>query len=190
MVLSLFIFRGKAYQTHLLSIFILHKTKMSTPTPLSFILSQQIISKIGGSISCIGSIYIIQDVLRSPDRRSKSIYHRLMIGLSTMDILLSFFQYVLSSWPMPRESYLWAVGNMASCTTVAFIDRVGHFGSPLYNCSLASFYSLRLKYNWPDHRMKKAEKWFHVVPCSISVLISIIQLCIKSLGPSFAGVCT
>ncbi len=147
-------------------------------------LIRQIILRVNGTISCIGSVYIIQDVLRHPDKRSKSIYHRIMIGLSTMDILLSFFAHILSSWPMPRGTYLWAIGTLATCDAAAFISTIGFTGSPLYNCSLASFYALQLKYNWTDGRMKRAEKWFHIVPWSISVLLSILLLCTKSLGPT------
>ncbi len=105
-----------------------------------------------------------------------------------MDISLSLPAHILSSWPMPRGSYLWAVGTATSCEIAAFFSMVGYVGSPLYNCSLASFYTLRLKYNWSDSRMKKAEKWFHIVPWSISVVLSIILLCTKSYGPS-VGYC-
>ena len=133
-------------------------------------LQLQIVAKVGGVISCIGSGYIIQDVLRHPDRRSKSVYHRIMVGLSVMDIFSSIFMFFLGSWPMPKGSYLWAVGNMASCDAAAFISQFGYIGSPLYNCSLATYYSLQLKYNWQDHRMKRIQKWFHTVPRSIPML--------------------
>ena len=151
-------------------------------------LSHQITYKVAGSISCIGSSYIVQDVLRHEDKRSESIYHRIMVGLSIMDLFYSFFVHILSSWPMPKGSYLWAIGNMASCDAVAFLGRIGLSGSPLYNCSLASFYSLQLKYNWPDSRMKRAEKWFHIVPWSISILLSTTGILFtKTLGPNTNG---
>ena len=73
--------------------------------------TQQIIYKIGGSISGVGSIYIIQDVFRHPERRSKSIYQRIMVGLSSTDILFSCSIHVLGSWPMPKGYYSWAVGS-------------------------------------------------------------------------------
>jgi len=152
-------------------------------------LSLQIIYKVGGTISCLGSGYIIQDVLRNPDKRSKSIYHRIMLGLSTMDIFFTFFAFVLGSWPMPKGSFPWAVGSIASCDVVAFIVAVGQLGSPLYNCSLASFYSLQLKCNWTDRKMKKAEKWFHIVPCAFAFLFCVVALCTKSLGPTPSGLC-
>jgi len=152
--------------------------------------THQIIMKVGGSISCFGSGYIIQDVLRNQDKRSTSIYHRIMVGLSTMDILLSFFAFFLGTWPLPKDaSFLWAAGNMQSCEAVGFIAGVGYVGSPMYNCSLASFYLLQLKYNWPDHKMKKVEKWFHIVPCSLALVYSITALCTNTFGPSPSGFC-
>ncbi len=155
----------------------------------SYFYFQQISYKVGGTISCIGSTYIIQDVLRHPDKRSKSIYHRIMVGLSLMDILSSFFTFFLGSWPMPRGApYLWAAGTMALCDAAGFIGWFGVLGSPLYNCSLASFYSLQLKYSWTDHRIRSVEKWFHIVPCSIAFLFSIIAISTKTLGPA-GGYC-
>ena len=133
-------------------------------------LQSQIVFKVGGFISCIGSGYIIQDVIRHPNKRSKSVYHRIMVGLSAMDIFYSFFAFVLGSWPMPKGSWLWAMGNMATCDAAAVIGSFGFIGSPLYNCSLATYYSLQLKYNWQDHRIKKIEKWFHIVPVSYTHL--------------------
>jgi len=107
-----------------------------------------------------------------------------------MDILLSLFAFVLGTWALPKESpILWAVGNMASCEAAAFIAGVGYIGSPLYNCSLVSYYLLLLKYNWPDHKMKKVEKWFHIVPCSLALVYSITALCTNTFGPSPSGFC-
>ena len=151
-------------------------------------LQRQIIFKVTGSISCIGSGYIIQDVLCHPGRRSKSVYHRIMVGLSVMDILFSLCTHILGSWVMPKGSGLWAAGNMTSCNTAAFIMSFGYVGSQLYNCSLATYFSLKLKHNWQDHRIKRIEKWFHIVPCSIALLYSTTALCTKTLGPS-NGVC-
>ena len=89
---------------------------------------------------------------------------------------------------MPKGSWIWAVGNMASCDAVGFIGGVGYLGSPLYNCSLASFFLLKLKYNWDNDRMKQVEKWFHIVPWSLSILYCIVALSTKTVGPG-VGVC-
>ena len=64
-----------------------------------------IIFKVGGSLSCLGSGYVVQDVLRHQDRRCKSHYHRTVLGLSIVDIFYSFFVFVLGPTPMPEGSY-------------------------------------------------------------------------------------
>ena len=150
----------------------------------SLLYAQQIIYKIGGTLSCLGSGYIIQDVFRNTPRGEKNVYQRIMVGLSIMDIFSSFFGFVLGSWPMPKDTdYIWAIGNWASCDVAAFIGILGYTGSSLYNCSLATYYSLKLKYNWQDHRMKRIQKWFHIVPCSIALLYSTTAICTKTFGP-------
>ena len=151
--------------------------------------SLQIAVKIGGSLSCAGSAYILQDVLRNPNKRTKSIYHRIMLGLSTMDILSSFFFFIIGSWAMPEGSWIWAVGNIFTCDIVAFLGFIGHLGSPLYNCSLATFYLLQLKYGWSERKMKAIEKWLHIVPCSGALAGSMFILVTKMFGP-LLGICT
>ncbi len=105
-----------------------------------------------------------------------------------MDILFSFFTFFLGSWPMPKgSSYLWAVGGndtMAFCDAAAFLGWIGFLGSPLYNCSLAAFYSLQLKYNWTDSRMRNVEKWFHIVPWSTAIVFCIVAMSTKTFGPT------
>lgn len=144
--------------------------------------------KIGGTFSCAGSAYIIQDVLRNPIKRSESIYHRLMLGLSIMDILSSFFLWMISSWAMPKGSYLWAVGTLTTCDICGFLGMIGWIGSPLYNCSLATFYLLQLKLYWVERRMKKIEKWLHIVPWVVSLMLATAGLVSKTIGPGY-GYC-
>jgi len=61
-----------------------------------------IIPKIPAVLSIAGSIYIVQNVLRHKDKR-KSIYNRLMLGISISDILASH-AYFLGTWLIPRGS--------------------------------------------------------------------------------------
>ena len=149
----------------------------------------QIVGKIGGALSCVGSAYILQDVLRDPNKRTKSIYHRIMLGLSTMDILSSFFVWFIGSWAMPKGSWIWAAGNIVTCDIAAFLGGIGYVGSPLYNCSLATFYLLQLKYGWSERRMKAIEKWLHIVPCLVTLVVCIYFLATELFGPSL-GICT
>ena len=85
------------------------------------------------------------------------------MGLSTMDILSSFFLWFLGSWAMPKGSWIWTAGNIVTCDIAAAIGGIGYIGSSLYNCSLATFYLLQLKYNWSDRKMKSIENVVNIV---------------------------
>ena len=142
-----------------------------------------ILPKITGALSALGSAYIIQDVLRDPRKRKEGIFHRLMLGLSVMDFLFSFFSYVLSTWPMPKGYLKYAVGTVGTCDAVGFFQALTIFSIPLYVSSLATFFLIRLKLNWIDQRIKAVEKWFHIVPWSVGLVTGILGLATKSFGP-------
>mmetsp|Transcript_5996 Transcript_5996/g.10025 ORF Transcript_5996/g.10025 Transcript_5996/m.10025 type:complete len:153 (+) Transcript_5996:68-526(+) len=121
--------------------------------------------------SVLGSLYIIRDVLRI--RRTKksafTTYHRLLVGLSVSDCLMSCI-FLASTWPMPSDTpYVYgAVGNTSSCALFGCIGQSG-VAAVAYNASLSTFY-LRLKicYGWSERAVsQKAERWLHAVPISI-----------------------
>ena len=148
----------------------------------------QIVGKIGGALSFAGSAYIVQDVLRHPGKRTKSIYHRLMLGFSIMDLMSSLFHWVIGSWAMPKGSWMWAAGSIMTCDIAGFLGGVGYIGSFMYNCSLATFYLLQLRFDWSERRMKAIEKWLHIVPCLVALVVCIPTLATKMYGP-FVGIC-
>ena len=143
--------------------------------------------KISGTLSVVGSSYIIQDVLRDPQKRKK-FSARIMLGLSVMDVLSSFSAYILTSWPRPAGSMPWAIGTVETCDASAFFTTIGFFGVPLYNCSLVSYYLVQLDYGWPDRKINAIEKWFHIVPWSVGILFAIAGVATKSFGP-FQSIC-
>ncbi len=143
-----------------------------------------IIPKVSGVLSAIGSCYVVQDILRSPTKRTQSTFHRTMIGLSIIDIISSVFGNVLSTWPMPKGQHLFAVGSVASCDAVGFLSVLTAVATPLYSCSLATYYLVQLRYNWSDSRIKALEKWFHIVPWTAGLIVAIMGLALKVNGPS------
>ena len=142
-----------------------------------------ILLKTSGFLSAAGSIYVTQDVLRDPRKRCRSPFHRLMLGLSTSDLLSSFFVYFLSTWPMPRGYHIYAVGSVATCDIIGYIQVLTSLTTPLYNCSLATYFLVQLKYNWSDRSIQSFEKWLHIVPWSVGLSASIPGLVWKSYGP-------
>jgi hypothetical protein len=143
------------------------------------VIANVVVPKITGAISCSGSGYIIYDVLKNPIKRKKP-YHRIVLGMSVIDCFSSFFLYFLSSWPEPRGYHVYAYGNDATCDAQGFLGNIGIIGVPLYNCSLATFYLLVLKYEWTDGRMRRIEKWFHIIPWLISLSFSCVALAFNS----------
>jgi hypothetical protein len=134
-----------------------------------------IVQRIMGTISIIGSTYIIQDILGNEQKR-KHTFHRLMVGLSIANIISSFSI-------MPKGYFVLAIGNVAACDTQGFISWMCAFLNPLYNCSLATYYLVQLKYNWVNRRIKALEKWFHTVPWIVGLVFAIAGLAFKSYGP-------
>jgi hypothetical protein len=140
-----------------------------------------IVQRFMGTISLIGSSYVIQDVLRN-ERKRNHTFHRLMVGLSAADILSSFFVHILSTAAIPKGYQVFAVGNLATCDAQGFINRMCCFVTILYNCSLATYYLVQLKYNWINRRIKALEKWLHIVPWSVGLVMAVVGLALKSYG--------
>jgi hypothetical protein len=144
------------------------------------------IPKVTGSLSIIGSAYIVQDVIRNSKKRKRSThtYHRLMLGLSTADIIVSFCGHFLSSWPLPKDSGIdYAFGSVGTCDATAFFNTIGIFGATLYNCSLTTLFLLQLKYLWTTKRIERIEKWLHIVPWFTGLSFAIAGLAAKTFGP-------
>ena len=104
-------------------------------------LTMIIASKISSSLSLVGSIYILQDILRDPEKRNESIYHRTMLGMAGSDFIYAF-GFFLGTWPQPKGQNILAIGNDVTCDVVAFLILFGNILSPFYNCSLATYYLL------------------------------------------------
>ena len=145
--------------------------------------------KISSALSIMGSIYVIQDVLWDPKKRKESTYHRIMVGLSCSDIIFSFFGPFLGSWVMPTGSQIFAAGSHIACAVAGFFMTMAVPCTPLYNCSLATFYLLRLKFQWVSREIVAIEKWLLYLPC-IAGLISAIVAAIVSIFAPYGLNCT
>ena len=112
-------------------------TQLATPTPqptlspaeyhryISIETSMQILFKIGGAISCISSFILAKHILKKK-WADISLTSMLLLGISVMDILGSFFGYFMGNW-MAGEG-IWYInsgpliaGNTQTCTAQGFI---------------------------------------------------------------------
>jgi len=83
-----------------------------------------ILPKISGSLSCIGSALIARHIA-AKNIKEVSLASKILFGISIVDIIDSFFAYVLGSWMAPRGTLTFAVGNFTSCGVQGFVHVFG-----------------------------------------------------------------
>jgi hypothetical protein len=134
----------------------------------------------------IGSAYIFQDVLRTRKQRGDSVYHRLMMGMSTFDFMASLMNF-LSTWPTPTtvEPPVWlAAGTTGTCTAQGFFNELGNICTPVYNATLSIYYVLIIRSGWNERRLCRYEAWFQMVPLVFGFGISLAALGFKNFNNS------
>ena len=146
--------------------------------------SLAILPKISGTMSFLGSTYIFQDVARSKRRRSKP-YNRLILALSTFDIMASVVN-IMSTWPIPEGTpgVYAAVGTTGTCTAQGFFNETGNITTPMYNCMLCVYYILIIRNGWSETRVKKIEPYLHAVPLVVGWTMGIAGLPLTLYNPS------
>ena len=147
-----------------------------------------VLPKISAVLSISGSSYVIQDVLRNSEKRNESTYHRLMLGLSCSYIIYSLFGWFFGTWLMPKGLHLFAAGQKGSCVAVGFSFYMTIISTSLYSSPLVTFYFVQLKLSWVKRKIKKIEKWLHIVPWTVGLIAAISAFALSALGP-FLNVC-
>jgi len=76
--------------------------------------------KVPAFLSVLASSWIVTEVLTKPHKRS-TLYHRIMLGLASMDIIFSLAAFA-STWPIPHEATpMWSAGNDLTCNLQGFM---------------------------------------------------------------------
>mmetsp|Transcript_12950 Transcript_12950/g.21455 ORF Transcript_12950/g.21455 Transcript_12950/m.21455 type:complete len:386 (+) Transcript_12950:102-1259(+) len=136
-----------------------------------------ILAKCGGSLSFIGSLLIIRDIVKK-GKKNLNAFRRIMFGLSCGDIISSIGN-ILSTWPTPADqTYIWgAAGTTETCTAQGFFNELGNMGAVLYSASLSIYYVWTMTQGMKRKPMpKKSEFALHVVPITIAAIMAIAGL--------------
>ena len=135
-----------------------------------------IVPKVTSSLSIPCSVAIIYEVVSDHRKgRGTNSIQRVLVGMSIVDILASS-AWFLSTWATPKENgWPYAVGNQASCNYQGFLLQIA-IGAPLYNSSLALFYTLIIKLRWSDKQIWRIEKWVHSFILTFTVGTSFLLL--------------
>ena len=115
-----------------------------------------IFPKVSATVSIPCSIFIIYEVIYDFRTRGTTPVQRALMAMSCVDILASS-AWFLSTWAVPEGSFAFSAGNQASCVFQGFLLQMA-IGAPLYNSSLALFYTLMIKKRWTEIMRLKTYK--------------------------------
>ena len=140
-----------------------------------------IIPKITASISISALAYAIHVIASSPQRR-RVVYKQLFIGCYISDILRCS-TYVTGTWMVPRgtEGVSMAMGNQSTCAVQSFVAQLGSV-VPLYTAAVFFYFYIAIKHDFNNHQVRWAEKWCHILPITLSLLLSIMLLVFQRYG--------
>ena len=131
-----------------------------------------LLSRSAGTLGLLGSIYIIQDVLKD-SRRRKPTKNRIILLMSICDFLSSISGPILGPVMGPKEvGAPGSIGNTTTCTIQGFMILSTVTSSAYYNVTLALCYLLMVRFEFSDDRLRKLEPYFLFVPICMGLLVA------------------
>ena len=151
--------------------------------------TQYLICFVAGSISVVlslmGSSAILYIVFFQTNGEWKTnIYHRLICGLSIMDLIITT-SVIFFPFSMPTETQLlFASGNFTTCAWNGFFFQF-HLGGIMYNAFLSLYYMLMIKYALPEEAIQRYfEPTIHVLAFGIPTFFGLVAVSLDILNPS------
>lgn len=126
------------------------------------------------TLSILSSLATIFVIKRS-QLKLTSIYHRIMFGMSTMDIFGSLAMG-LNVIPMPTDmvyAYPFSYGTFTTCQIQGFVYLFGITGSGVYVSGLCFYYYCILKKEIKDEKLKSLEPIIHIGTFVMSITFSV-----------------
>lgn len=165
------------------------RSRFTAPFSESQLKAAAIVPKVAAFPSILGSLFIVQHVLRSKKRRGR-VYHRILLWMSVNDFIYAVKAFV-STWPQPKDSSFayGAAGTTATCSAAGFLGHGGSLTSICYNFSLTVFFLLVIRYGWKESQIKtRIEIWFHIIPFAVGWSTAIAGLFLE-LYNAFGWTC-
>jgi hypothetical protein len=133
------------------------------------------------SIPC--SFFLLYEI--SCDLRRKKLLNsiqRTIVAMTILD-LCAALGWFLSTWALPRGAGPMSAGNRSSCNFQGFLMQVA-IGAPLYNCSLAMYFLLIIKYRWTDRKLVIIETWVHIIVLGFSLVSALAMIPLEFYSPA------
>mmetsp|Transcript_4846 Transcript_4846/g.7159 ORF Transcript_4846/g.7159 Transcript_4846/m.7159 type:complete len:508 (-) Transcript_4846:147-1670(-) len=149
--------------------------------------SAAVLGTIGGVISAIFSVITVVIIFRSRLKLA-SIYHRIMLMMSLMDIM-NDLAISLTTLPMPRDRiYPYpgiSIGTAVTCDIQGFAHVAGTGGSFFYSCGLSLFYLCLIQFRMSDRNIKRfIEPLIHLFGFVLPLTNASIFWYLKLMNPA------
>ncbi|KAL7563244.1 hypothetical protein ACA910_015736 [Epithemia clementina (nom. ined.)] len=129
--------------------------------------------------SVLGSSLILWSIWY--DRRAllKHVYHRIVLGMSCVDLVSSLGMLVVGPWAVPSD---WPYGrsgrgNVTTCEASGFLLQLS-FGTMWYSVFLAVYFVMHLRWEWKERR----------IACCLELFAHFFSIFIITLFPSVGAV--
>ena len=134
-------------------------------------------------LSVIGSTFV---AVASKQASKKSIYQRLVLGLSIGDAISSF-SFILHPFMLPREmrdyGLLWASGNSTTCAIIGFIFVSAPVTVSFYSMYISLYFYLKVAHNYSD---TKLERSFEIPARYLAVFLPLTIAILGAASGAFA----
>ena len=133
---------------------------------------------------------VITMILRGGKEKRGKVHNRLLLGLSTTDIINSS-ALLVSTAPFPRSVghlIYGAYGCQISCSIQGFFLGVG-ISTGLYNAVLCVHYLWVIKYNVSHDVLKKYEKYLHGTAIIPTLFLATFAVSTNIIHPTVKANC-
>lgn len=138
-------------------------------------------------LSVLGSSIILYTILTNyKNTAGKSVYHRIILGMSFTDWICSSSMIVLGPWAVNKRAEPWSIGARGSETTC---DTAGFFlyfvfGVMWYSMFLALYVTLSTRYGWKEQTLARYfEPLAHFTAFLATIISGVYAVWKKQMNP-------
>jgi hypothetical protein len=141
-----------------------------------------LLPKFSAGIAIPCAIFTVFEIIYGSKRKGSGVVQRSLLAMTLID-LCSSSAWFTSSWAVPMGTFPLSFGNQTSCNFQGFLLQLA-IGAPLYNCTLALYFLLILKYGWSEKQLITLERWIHAVILGFSFGTAILFLPLGFYNPT------
>lgn len=151
-----------------------------------------VITVISALVSILASTLVILLICISQKKLARSVYHRILFGMSVADIIQSLGM-ALTTLPMPTDMMYTGfqglvIGNQFTCKAQGFFIGFAAVCGMMYNAMLAIYYLCSIQYSMTDDDFCRClEPTLHAIVLVISLVVSTLLLVHNLYNPSPIG---